>query len=331
MRKIKLADGNGGAETDRLVSEVFAKWFSNALLDRFEDAAVIGDFDREKDIAISTDSFVVTPLEFPGGDIGKLAAIGTTNDLLMMGAQPKYLTAGFVLGAGLDIGLLERVAGSLAEAAEAAGAIIVAGDTKTIEAEGALIINTGGVGFANKGSEISAANASDGDKIILSGDIGDHHAAIMSARLGIENKIISDLASLESLVMPLIKSGLEIKAMRDVTRGGLATVLNEIAVASGVAIELTEEKIPVKKEVVSIAKMLGLDPLYMGNEGKFVAVVCKEDADEALKILKRSALGKRAEIIGEANQSQAGVYLRTRVGGTRRLEKLEGEGLPRIC
>lgn len=327
--KITLAHGSGGQETSRLISEIFAKHFENPILSRMEDSAVVPGAQR---LAITTDSFVVTPLFFPGGDIGTLAVCGTVNDLLMNGALPRYLTCGFILEEGADIDVLDQIAGSMAQTANEADVLIVAGDTKVIEGNGGIYINTSGVGFLSQEMKISSMNCSAGDVVIVSGNLGDHHATILSARMGIENAIKSDCATLNDIVHNLLEAGIPVKAMRDVTRGGLATVLNEFAAASNCCIELEDASIPVSHEVRGFCGILGLDPLTMGNEGKLVAVVPQNDAQEALSCIKNSKCGENAAIIGFVSGRENGsVLLHTKIGGTRILPPLIGEGLPRIC
>ena len=328
--KITMAHGSGGLSTGKLIEDIFAKHFNNEILSRMEDSAVVEGSER---IAVTTDSFVVKPLEFPGGDIGSLAVCGTVNDLLMSGSTPKYLTAGFILEDGLDIALLERLAASMQKTAEEAGVKIVSGDTKVVEGTGGLIINTAGVGFVPEGVEISPSGLKDGDRIILTGNLGEHHAAILGSRMGIENDILSDAAPLTEMIGALMNSTLKIHAMRDVTRGGLGTVLNEFAHASGVRIELEEAKLPVSDKVKSFAGILGLDPVYMGNEGKAVISVAEEDAEEAVNLIRKSRYGERAAIVGKVSgkASSGEVILHTAIGGRRIIKQMYGEGLPRIC
>ena len=325
--KITLAHGSGGQSTTELIDEVFAKEFSNPVLNQMEDSAVVDGSGR---IAMTTDSFVVTPLEYKGGDIGRLAVCGTVNDLLMRGATPKYLTCGFILEEGVDSELLIRVVKSMAETAREAGVIIVAGDTKVIDGNGGMYINTAGVGFVPDGIETGSSKCEPGDVIIVSGNLGDHHATILSERMQIENDIKSDCAPLNEMVLGMIEAGIEIHAMRDITRGGLGTVLNELAKSSKVAVEIEEELIPVSSQVKSFCKILGLDPLHMGNEGKLTAVVPKEQADKALQIIKNSRYGEDAVIVGSVKEGE-GVTMVTRLGGRRGVGILIGEGLPRIC
>lgn len=327
--KITMAHGSGGRSGADLMEKVFAKHFSNEVLDRMEDAAVLDISGRA---AVSTDSFVVTPHFFKGGDIGKLAVCGTANDLAMMGAVPKYITCGFILEEGLDIEELERIAASMARAAEDAGVRIVAGDTKVVEGKGGLYINTTGIGIIPEGRNAGAAGCKEGDAIILSGTLGDHHACILSARMGMENDIKSDCAFLGHAVEKIYAAGAEVHAMRDVTRGGLGTILNELAEASGVDMELEESSLPVRPEVRGLCGILGLEPLYMGNEGKMIAVVPEKDAEKALTALKETPEGRGAAIIGRVTGKGEGeVIMNTPLGGSRIVDMLYGEGLPRIC
>lgn len=362
--KITMAHGSGGQSSAQLMKDIFGKYFKNEILGRMEDAAVlqIGPATAKADsvsadpaatrdasgsadpaagpasssatdslrIACSTDSFVVTPLEFKGGDIGKLCVCGTVNDLLMMGAVPRYLTCGFILEEGLDIDLLDRLTASMARQARDAGVKIIAGDTKVVEGDGGLYINTTGIGEIPAGRDVSSCNGRPGDVIIVSGNLGDHHACILSHRMGIENDIRSDCAALNDVVDALFAAGISVHTMRDVTRGGLGTVINEIAGSSGVRVELEEEAIPVSESVRGFSNILGLDPLYMGNEGKMIAVVPADEADRALEAMRSAEHGRDAVVIGQLLQG-SGAYLRTRLGATRRFDVLYGEGLPRIC
>lgn len=325
--RINMSHGSGGKASADLMRDIFGKYFSNSVLDKLEDAAVL---ELHGKIAYSTDSFVVTPVVFKGGDIGKLAVCGTVNDLLMMGAEPKYITAGFILEEGLEIALLEQIAASMAKTAAEAGVLIIAGDTKVVEGKGGLYINTSGIGTIPEGREVSAGNCSPGDVILLSGNLGGHHACILSARMEIENNIKSDCACLNPLVNILFENKIRVKAMRDVTRGGLGTVLNEIADASKCGIGIKEGSLPVDPEVRGFCGILGLDPLYMGNEGKMVAAVAREDAEKALELMRQTECGKDAAIIGDVVGGR-GVTMRTRLGGSRVVDVLFGEGLPRIC
>ncbi len=325
--KITMAHGSGGKTSAELMESVFGRHFKNSILDKMEDAAVL---ELQGKIAFSTDSFVVTPVVFKGGDIGKLSICGTANDLLMMGAVPQYMTCGFILEEGLDIDVLQEIVASMATQAREAGVIIAAGDTKVVEGSGGLYINTSGIGTIPQGRDVSAANCQPGDKILLSGNLGDHHACILSARMEIENNIKSDCGCLSDITKALFNGGIQVRTMRDVTRGGLGTILNEIAGASGCKIQLSEEAIPVDEEVRGFADILGLDPLYMGNEGKMIAIVPEDQAEQALELMRATEHGKNAAIIGQVMEGE-GSFITTRLGGSRVLDMLYGEGLPRIC
>ncbi len=335
--KVTMAHGSGGESTSALIRDVFSKHFHNDVLDKLEDSAVVEGSGR---IAVTTDSFVVTPIIFPGGDIGRLSVCGTVNDLLMSGAKPMYLTCGCILEEGLDIDILDKVIASMAETAREAGVKIITGDTKVIENKGGesgLIINTSGVGFIPDDLEVPGPyNLQDGDKIIISGYLGDHHAAILGSRMGIENNIVSDAAPLVEMVKGLISAGIKVHAMRDVTRGGLGTVLNEFCSASKCMINLEEESLPVNPAVRDFCGILGLDPMYMGNEGKMVLSVASDDADKALSIIRNAKYGENAQIIGGVTKNDNSadnntVILNTKIGGKRTIGLMYGEGLPRIC
>lgn len=333
MERITMEHGSGGRATGELIAEIFEQAFSNEVLSQMEDAAVV---DGSAKIAMTTDSFVVTPLEFPGGNIGRLCICGTVNDLLMRGAVPKYITCGFILEEGADVAQLRRIVASMAETAKEAGVQIVAGDTKVVEGSGGIYINTTGVGFVPEKVDIKASNSRAGDVILVSGNMGDHHATILSSRMEITNSIQSDNAPLNDMVLTLLKEQVDVHVLRDVTRGGLATVLKELAVSSNLQFEIEEAKLPVSPQVRDFCGLLGLDPLYMGNEGKLVAIVAKEDAERALEIMRRANYGESAVILGEvtepAEQSGRGkLVLKTRIDGRRILDELQGEGLPRIC
>ncbi len=324
--KITLSHGSGGKATSELIDQIFARHFSNPILNMMEDSAVVDGYGK---IAITTDSFVVTPLFFKGGDIGRLAVCGTVNDLLMRGAVPKYITSAFIIEEGADTDTLEAIASSMAKTANEAGVCIVAGDTKVIEGNGGVYINTTGIGFANN-ENIVSTNMQDGDCVIVSGTMGDHHATILSARMEIENDIQSDNAPLTDIVKKLINGGIDLHCMRDVTRGGLGTVLNELANASQKQIEIEETAIPISDEVKAFSKILGLNIMHMGNEGKLVAIVPSEQANKAVEIMKNSKYGENTTIIGKITNGE-GVILNTRLGGQRKINVLIGEGLPRIC
>jgi hydrogenase expression/formation protein HypE len=321
--------------TQDLISRIFYPPFENPTLLRGDDAAVIEETLSGR-LAICTDSHIVSPLFFPGGDIGRLAVCGTVNDLAMVGAQPLYLTAGFILEEGLPIDDLEKVALSMKAASEEAGVIIVAGDTKVAERGSAdgLFISTCGVGTVPPSREVGGANAKPGDVVLLSGPIGDHGIAVLAARgeLAFETEVVSDIAPLNHLVEAMFKVSTDIHVLRDPTRGGLATTLNEISHQSDVAIYLEENAIPVRPAVQAACEMLGFDPLYVANEGKLVAIVPEDDADKILEAMRRVSYGAQACRIGEVKKDPGGrVLMRTTIGGTRVVDILSGEMLPRIC
>ena len=340
--QINLSHGSGGKATHNLIEGVFAPAFSNPLLDRMDDAAtfVLGDDHVGREglrMAFTTDSYVVSPLFFPGGNIGKLAVHGTVNDLSMSGAEPLYLSAGFVLEEGFPLDDLRRIVQSMADAAKEAGVTIVTGDTKVVprgKADG-VFINTAGVGMVRAGWPIGQAYARPGDKVLLSGPVGDHGIAVMMAResLDIETDVQSDTAPLNGLVAELLRiadSG--VHCLKDPTRGGVATSLNEIAMASEISIALDEQAIPVRSGVRGACEILGLDPLTIANEGKLLAIVAPETAEAALRVMRGHPLGQEAGIIGEVRaEPVAMVFLRTDIGGTRVLDMLVGDPLPRIC
>ena len=335
--RITLSHGSGGKATHNLIEGVFAPAFSNPLLDRMDDAATFPIGKSDQQIAFTTDTYVVSPLFFPGGDIGKLAVHGTVNDLAMAGAEPLYLSAAFVLEEGFPIADLRRIVASMAAAASEANVSIVTGDTKVVErgkADG-LFINTAGIGLRQTSHPLGQAQARPGDKVLLSGSIGDHGIAVMLAReaLEIEADVESDTAGLYSLVAVLLAAtGQDLHCLKDPTRGGVATSLNEIALASEVSIALDEHAIPVRLGVRGACEILGLDPLTIANEGKLLAVVAPERAQAALVALRAHPLGREAAIIGEVRAEPAAmVFLRTDIGGTRVLDMLVGDPLPRIC
>lgn len=328
-KRITMAHGSGGAATGALIEAIFAKEFNSQILDQMEDSAVVAGSGR---IAVTTDSFVVTPIRYPGGNIGRLCICGTVNDLLMRGAQPRYITCGFILQEGMEVSVLQEIVGEMAATAREAGVEIIAGDTKVVNGTGECYINTTGVGFVPEGREVSACRVQEGDVVLVSGNLGEHHAAILSCRMGIQNSIKSDNAPLGEMVEALFEAGVDVHAMRDVTRGGLATVLKELAAASGVTMELQEDAIPVTPQVKDFCGLLGLDPLYMGNEGKLIAVVPADQKEKALAALRSARYGRDAAEIGMVTCQQPGrLYLKTKIGGLRSLEVLQGEGLPRIC
>ena len=325
--KIKLSHGNGATETSELIESIFVKHFKNEY-SSLEDAAVL-PFTGQR-LAFTTDSFVVKPLFFPGGDIGRIAVCGTVNDLLTTGGKPLYLSASFILEENADTDIIEAAAKSMREAADEAGVWIVTGDTKVIEGSGGFYINTAGVGTVG---DISLKNIAAGDAIIVSGSLGEHHACILSRRMGIRNNIRSDAAPLVEIVSALVKNGIAVNGLRDITRGGLATVLNEAANKAGLSAEIDENALPVSEEVRGLCQILGLDPLYMGNEGKMIAIVPEQYANTAASIMKKCRYGENAAVIGRfmKDTKNVGVVLNTKIGGKRKIPPLSGEGLPRIC
>ncbi len=333
-KTIQLDQGSGGRATHELVSELFVKHFQNDLLLAMNDSAVFHLYGTR--LAMTTDSYVVDPILFPGGDIGSLAVHGTVNDLAMLGAQPLYLTAGFILEEGLELETLHYVVASMSLAAKLAGVQIVAGDTKVVPKGKAdrLFINTAGIGVIAPGVDLSGSNARPGDAVIVSGTIGDHGMAVLCRREGLtfENEILSDSAPLHDLVARILEVCPGLRVLRDPTRGGLATTLNEIAVQSRVGIRLFEEAIPVRPDVAGACEMLGLDPLYVANEGKLVAILPADAVQTVLDCLHAHPLGADAAQIGEVTEADPGrVFLRTRIGGHRLVDMLRGEQLPRIC
>jgi len=332
--KITLAHGSGGKLTHELIRQLFLPNFSNEALSQLGDSAIL-QFNGAR-LAFTTDSYVVKPLFFPGGDIGRLAVSGTINDLAVVGAKPMFLSAGFIIEEGFEMSLLEKVVNSMKETAAVAGVEIVTGDTKVVERGSVdnLYINTCGIGVVNNGVNLSISRIEIGDKIIISGTIADHGLAVISEResLGFSPSIKSDCAPLSGLIGRLINSGANIKFMRDPTRGGLATTLNEIVNTKKYGILINEQNIPINTNVRALCEILGYDPLYIANEGKVVIVASANDAAKVCDILKEDDLGKDAEIIGEAlKEPQGKVCLKTVIGGTRIIDMLVGDQLPRIC
>ncbi|MGB9846771.1 MAG: hydrogenase expression/formation protein HypE [Desulfotomaculales bacterium] len=331
---ILLAHGDGGALTHNLIKELFLKYFRNESLLSLTDAAVLNA--AEGRLCLTTDSFVVDPVFFPGGDIGFLSVCCTVNDLAVSGARPRYLTASFVIEEGFALKDLERVVSSMAAACRAAGVGVVAGDTKVV-GRGHLdkiFITTTGVGFVPEGVDLGYHRLAPGDLVLVNGSVGNHGLAVLAAReeLGLDGRLESDCAPLNGLIEQLFRRfGKGIKIMRDLTRGGLATALKEIAVSSGVDFYISEGAIPVDAEVSGAAEMLGLDPLYLANEGKFLLVIEAALAEAALAVMRGDGLGRRASIIGEVRAGGGKVYLQTLPGGTRLLDLLAGAPLPRIC
>lgn len=330
---IVLGHGSGGKLSHDLINRLFLPELGKAAPRALDDSGVVNINGQR--LALTTDSHVVSPLFFPGGDIGKLAICGTVNDLAMVGAIPIALTCGFVIEEGLSFDVLQSVVKSMQEAAKEAGVYIAAGDTKVVQKGGAdkLFINTSGIGKIPDGINISGANARNGDVIIISGTIGDHGIAVLSARedLGFETKLESDVAPLNHLAQAMMNAG-EVHVLRDPTRGGLATTLNEIASQSNLTIEIQETAFPIRPQVHAACEMLGFDPLYVANEGKLVAFVKAGDAEKILSLMRQTRYGEEAVIIGKVIQTNSPhVRLRTSIGGTRLIDMLPGEMLPRIC
>lgn len=331
---ILLGHGSGGKLSAELIREVFLPALRNPVLARLDDQAIVNINGTR--LAFTTDSFVVKPLFFPGGDIGSLAVHGTINDLAMGGATPLFLSAAFIIEEGFPMEDLRRVVNSMHRAAEAAGVHVVTGDTKVLEkgkGDG-LFINTTGIGTVPDGVELSADRARPGDKVLLSGSIGEHGIAILAPREGLEfeSAIQSDSAALHTLVAEMLRVTGEIRCMRDPTRGGVSSTLNEIAEQSHVGIELEESTIPVRDEVRGACELLGLDPMYVANEGKLIAIVAPNAADQVLQAMRRHPLGLNSQVIGTVKKQNAGlVTMRTALGTTRIVDMLAGDQLPRIC
>ena len=330
---ILLAHGSGGRLSHELVEKKLLPFLANPALNKLDDSAV---FEASGRLAFTTDGYVVNPIFFPGGDIGKLAVCGTVNDLSMNGAKPLYLSLSAIIEEGLLLSELEQIMQSIKKAAEEAGVSIIAGDTKVVNRGQAdkLFITTSGVGIIPPGVDISGANARVGDKVILSGAIGDHGIAVMSQREGLRFSMTleSDCAPLSKLVSQMLEVSSRIHCLRDPTRGGLATTLNELAQQSKVGIAVDEAKIPVKEEVKAACELLGLDPLYVANEGKLVAIADPADADKLVGQMKKNGYGRDAGVIGEVTDEHRGkVVMKTRLGPSRIVDMISGELLPRIC
>jgi hydrogenase expression/formation protein HypE len=334
MDTVTLAHGSGGSLTNQLINDLFRRYFDNPYLAEAHDAARLPVPCGK--LAFTTDSYVISPLQFPGGNIGKLAVCGTVNDLAMSGARPLYLSCGFIIEDGLPLALLEEIVRSMADAARKAGVMIVTGDTKVVNRGAAdkLFINTAGIGEIPLGIDICGANAKPGDVVIVSGSLGDHGATILLEReqLGLTSTLTSDCAPLGGLVAAALSVCPQIRVLRDPTRGGLATALNEIASQSQVGIELDEASIPVKPSVRGICELLGLDPLYLANEGKLAAIVPAEMAEQILATMKNHVYGKEAAIIGRVLDQPVGrLFMRTPYGSRRILDVMVSDPLPRIC
>ena len=332
--RITLSHGSGGKATQTLIEAVFLEAFSNPLLAPLEDGAVLEAHGGR--LAFTTDSYVVSPLFFPGGDIGDLAVNGTVNDLAVSGARPLWLSAGFILEEGFPVADLERIVGSMAAAAERAGVQVVTGDTKVVQrgkADGCYV-NTAGVGVIERPIELGVAIARPGDAVIVSGPIGEHGITIMLARgeLDIESEVESDTAPLNGLVERLLDAAPGVRGLRDATRGGVATICNEVARAAGVAVVVDEDSVPVRPDVRGACELLGIDPLYVACEGRLVAVVDGDQVDAAMAALRSHPLGEGAAVIGRVRDDPPGlVLLKTSFGGTRIVDLLVGDPLPRIC
>jgi hydrogenase expression/formation protein HypE len=333
--QVIMGHGSGGKLSHDLIADLFYPPFDNPILRLSNDAGVVS-LPGGDEIAVSTDSHVVWPLFFQGGDIGRLAVCGTVNDVAMMGAKPRYLTAGFILEEGLELGVLEVIVESMRQAAAEAGVVIIAGDTKVVDKgkADALYINTSGFGMVTDGIQVGGQHARPGDVVLLSGPVGDHGIAVLSARgdLGFEADVQSDVAPLNHLVSAMLETSKAIHVLRDPTRGGVATALNEIARQSGVGIQLDERSIPVRPAVHAACEMLGFDPLYIANEGRLLAIVSRVDAEKVLESMRTAPYGEESVHIGEVIEEPKGrVLLKTVIGGRRIVDMLAGEILPRIC
>jgi hydrogenase expression/formation protein HypE len=341
--KVLLDHGSGGKISHSMMSDIILPLFNNPALAMLDDGATLdmGKDLTDKKLAFSTDTYVVDPIFFPGGNIGDLAVNGTVNDVAMCGANPLYLSVGLIIEEGLPLSDLETILKTMAEAAKKAGVAIVTGDTKVVPKGKAdkIFINTSGVGIIPEKINVSGANAKPGDKIIISGSIADHGITILSSRedLKMSSDIKTDSAALNHMVKAIIDSKNEIHVLRDPTRGGLGTTLNEIAAQSNVAIKIKENALPVKGAVTGMCELLGFDPLYIANEGKLIAFAPSEHAEQILEIIKNQEFGQDACIIGEVLEENSGnekpgkVYMETLIGGTRLVDMLTGEQLPRIC
>jgi hydrogenase expression/formation protein HypE len=331
---VLLGHGSGGKMSADLLRDLLLPAFQNPILARQDDQAIVEI--QGVRLAFTTDSFVVKPLFFPGGDIGSLAVNGTVNDLAMGGAEPLFLSLAFILEEGLPMDVLRQITESVRNAAAQAGVQIVTGDTKVVEkgSGDGLFINTSGIGLVPEGVRLSANQARPGDSVILSGSIGDHGITILSQREGLsfESPMESDTAALHSLVADMLRASSEIRCLRDPTRGGLSSSLNEIAACSNVGIELRESAIPVREEVQGACEILGLDPLYVANEGKLIAIAGTDSAELLVETMRRNPLGQNAQIIGTVTEAHPGmVTMRTRLGTSRIVDLLTGDQLPRIC
>ncbi len=331
--RVLLSHGSGGKLSHDLIAKSFVSTLGNPILNKLDDSAV---FELSGRLAFTTDSYTVSPIFFPGGDIGKLAVCGTVNDLSMSGATPLYLSLSFIIEEGLLIADLEKIVNSVHQASVEAGVKIITGDTKVVDKGSAdkLFINTSGVGTVPPGVDISGANAEPGDKVIVSGTLGDHGIAVLSQREGLKFHVPvpSDCSPLNRLVAEMLETSANLHCLRDPTRGGLATTLNEFAQQSQVGINIDEANIPVNRAVLSACELLGFDPLYVANEGKLAAVVASADTDKVLAKMRQNQYGREAVIIGEVvNEHPGRVVMKTRLGASRIVDVLVGELLPRIC
>ncbi len=328
---IKLAHGSGGLLSSRLIKDVVLKYFRDREIKRLDDSAELALASR--DVAFTTDSYVIHPIFFPGGDIGKLAICGTINDLAMQGALPKYISISLIIEEGFPLHDLERILKSASQAAKLAHVRVVCGDTKVVERGKAdkIFITTSGVGIIRM--NVGKEKIRPGDRVLVSGTIGDHGIAVMNERLhlGLRTNLKSDVAPLNLITNKLLTFKSSIRCMRDPTRGGVASVLNEIVDTTRYGIMIQEKNLPLKREVIGATDILGIDPLYVANEGKFIAIVAKNVAEKIVKKIKSHPLGRDATIIGEVVKEPRGVWLKTTIGGTHPLMQLEAEGLPRIC
>jgi len=332
--RILLGHGSGGSLSHRLIREIFYPFFQNPILQKQDDSAVLGRLEGE--VVFTTDSYVVEPIFFPGGDIGKLAVCGTVNDLAMLGARARFLSAGFILEEGLPVGHLKMILESMRQAAAEAQVLIVTGDTKVVPhgAADKIFINTAGIGVRRPGLALDGANARSGDAIIINGNIAEHGIAVMASREGLELNVslCSDVAPLNMLVAELLDRIPDIHVMRDPTRGGLATTLNEIADQSQVGIRIYEKDLPLVAEVRGVCEILGLDPLYVANEGKFLIFCRQQQVEDILVVMHNHIYGKDARVIGRVTDQPRGkVVMETILGGQRMIDMLTGEQLPRIC
>jgi len=330
--QISLAHGSGGKQMRKLIESLVGKYFANPTLDKMNDFALVMGGDN---LVVSTDSFVVKPYKFPGGDIGKLAVCGSVNDVACSGAEVLYITLAFIIEEGLPIAELENICKSIKQASEEAGVIIITGDTKVVEngAADGIYINTTGIGVKHTDANIGGEFVQPSDKVIINGNIGDHAAAILSCREGLSftTPTVSDCAPLNNMVKQLLGACEQVRCMRDPTRGGVATALNEIAQQSQVGIRLFEQALPIDQSVIGACELFGMDPLYMANEGKLLIFVAADEADKALETLRSSKYGADAAIIGEVVEGRPSVIMKTAIGSSRIIDELTGEILPRIC